>query len=213
MEPDLSTVNANGLLSTSKLTIKGAKSVERLADQLKVKELRTLTTSPMSIPFKIVNGDLIVSEFKTTINDMPLTASGTTKLNQEIDYKLRIDVPRENLGGDVNSAISQIEKSAKGFGIDVSASKTIIVKAKITGTATDPKVGLDFDKSKDEVKNQAKDAAKKETKKEADKQLGDASKEADKAIDNSDLSDDEKEKAKKLKKKLEDEAKKLIKLW
>ncbi len=213
MEPDLSTVNANGLLSTSKLTIKGAKSIERLADQLKVKELRTLTTSPMSIPFKIVNGDLIVSEFKTTINDMPLTASGTTKLSQEIDYKLRIDVPRENLGSDVNSAISQIEKSAKGFGIDVSASKTIIVKANITGTATDPKVGLDFDKSKDEVKNQAKDAAKKETKKEADKQLGNASKEADKAIENSDLSDEEKEKAKKLKKKLEDEAKKLIKLW
>jgi len=217
MEPDLATVNANGILSTTKLTIKGSKSIEQLADQLKVKELRTLTTSPMAIPFKIVNGDLIVSEFTTKINDMPLTMSGTTKLNQDIDYKLRIEVPRENLGKDANAAISQIETSAKAWGLDVSASKTIIVKAKITGTATDPKVGLDFGKgaqeTKDKIKDAAKDKAKKESKKEADKQLGNASKEADKAIENSSMSEEDKEAARKAKKKLEEEAKKLIDLW
>ena len=197
MEPILNTVNANGLLSTSKLTIKGAESIEKLADQLKVKSLRTLTTTPMAIPFKIVNGDLVVSEFKTTINDMPLTASGTTKLSQEIDYKLRMEVPRENLGSDANKTISQIEEQAKAFGIDVAVSKNIIVKAKITGTAMKPEVGLDFDKSKDQVKetvtDKAKDAAKEESKKEADKQIDNAAKEADKAIENSDMSDEGKE--------------------
>ncbi len=217
MEPNLATVNASGLLSTTKLTIKGAKSIERLADELKVNELRTLTTTPMAIPFKIVNGDLIISEFKTNINDMPLTMSGTTKLNQDIDYKLRIDVPRENLGKDANDAIAQIEESAKALGLDVKASKTIVVNAKITGTATDPKVGLDFEKGKqgvkDEVTDAAKDKAKEESKKEADKQLDNASKEADKAIENSDLTDEEKEKARAAKKKLEEEAKKLLDLW
>ncbi len=217
MEPVLNTVNANGLLSTSKLTIKGAESIEKLADQLKVKELKVLKTTPMAIPFKIVNGDLIVSEFKTTINDMPLTAKGTTKLSQEIDYKLRMEVPRENLGSDANKTISQIEEQAKAFGIDVSVSKTIIVKAKITGTAMKPEVGLDFDKAKEEIKEtateKAKEVAKDESKKEANKQVDNASKEADKAIENSDLSDEEKEKAKELKKKLEKEAKKLLDLW
>ncbi len=213
LDPDLATVNASGILSTSKLTIKGSESIEKLADELKVDELRVLTTTPMNIPFKITDGNLLVKEFKTTVDEIPVTFGGTTKLNQDIDYNLRMEVPREKIGSDANSAISKIEQTAKSFGIDVSVSNTIIVKAKIVGTTTKPEVKLDFAKGNEEATDAVKDKAKEESKEEADKQIDNASKEADKQIDNSDMTDEEKEKARELKKKLEEEARKLLDLW
>ncbi len=222
MDIDLNTVNAKGLLSTSALTIKGAKSITELANSLKINELKTLTTEPIDIPFHINDGKLIVSPFSTKINDIPIKASGVTYLNQDIDYDVEMSIPREKLGSDANNAINGLISQANALGANISMSDNIDVKANITGTTTKPIVGLNFDKAKQNAKDQLnneiekqKEALKKQAQKEADKLKKELEEKAKAELKKQQEEWEKKSKAEKekLKKKLEDEAKKKLSDW
>jgi hypothetical protein len=222
MDIDLNTVNAKGLLSTSALTVKGAKSITELANTLKIDELKTLKTNPIDIPFKINDGKLIVSPFSTKINDIPIKASGITYLNQDIDYDVEMSIPREKLGSDANEAINGLINQANSFGANIKMSENINVKAKITGTTTKPSVGLNFDKAKQDAKDQLndeiekqKEALKKQAEAEAKKLKKELEEKAKAELKKQQdaLEKKAKEEQEKLKKKLKDEAKKKLSDW
>jgi hypothetical protein len=222
MDIDLNTVNAKGLLSTSALTVKGAKSITELANTLKIDELKTLKTNPIDIPFKINDGKLIVSPFSTKINDIPIKASGITYLNQDIDYDVEMSIPREKLGSDANEAINGLINQANSFGANIKMSENINVKAKITGTTTKPSVGLNFDKAKQDAKDQLndeierqKEALKKQAEAEAEKLKKELEEKAKAELKKQQdaLEKKAKEEQEKLKKKLKDEAKKKLSDW
>ncbi|RLD43350.1 MAG: hypothetical protein DRI86_10165 [Bacteroidetes bacterium] len=222
MNVDLNTVNSKGLLSTSALTIKDAKSITELANTLKIEELKTLKTDPLDIPFQINDGKLIVSPFSTKINDIPIKASGVTYLNQNIDYNVEMSIPREKLGSDANDAINGLISQANTFGANIKMSDNINVIAKITGTTTKPNVGLNFDKAKQDAKNQLnneiekqKEALKKKAEEEVDKlkkELEEKAK-AEMKKQQDEWERKSKEEKEKLKKKLEEEAKKKLSDW
>ena len=222
MEVDLNTVNAKGLLSTSALIIKGAKSITELANQLKIDELKNLKTKPIDIPFEIYDGKLLVSPFTTEINGMPIKVEGITYLNQDIDYDVDMSIPREKLGSEANKAINGLLSQANSLGANISMSDNIKVRVDITGTTTKPKVGLNFDQAKKEAENKVKEELKKQTdalKKQAEeeaeklkKELEDKAK-AELKKQQEALDKKTKEEQDKLKKKLEEEAKKKLSDW
>jgi len=222
MDIDLNTVNARGLLSTSALTIKGAKSITELATQLKIDELKTLKTKPLDIPFVIADGKLMVKPFNAEINGIPIKVKGITYLNQDIDYDVEMSIPREKLGSDANDAINGLISQANAFGANISMSENINVKVKITGTTTKPSVGLNFDKAKQDAKDQLnneiekqKEALKKQAEAEAErlkKELEEKAK-AELKKQQEEWDKKSKEEQEKLKKKLEEEAKKKLSDW
>lgn len=229
MEPDLNSINARGLLSTSRLTIKGAKSIEELANTLKINELKRISIDPTAIPYAIRDGKLIVKPFETMVNGMPFKADGVTYLNQDIDYNLNLIIPREKLGSEANTAINGLISQANSLGASISMSETINVDAKMTGTTTKPKVSLDFKQSKTEVQNIIQDEIDKQTediknqvedlKKQAEAEAERLKKEMEEKAkaelkkQQEELERKKKEEEERLRKKLEEEAKKKLGDW
>lgn len=222
MNPDLKTVNAKGLLSTSQISIVGAKSVEELANTLKIDELKKLSLEPTQVPFAIQDGKLMVKPFETKINGMPFKADGVTYLNQDIDYNLNLKIPRDKIGSSANNAINGLIGQANAAGANISLSDQIVVNAKMTGTTSKPKVSLDFKETKTEIENVIMNEITNvtdELKKQADAEAARIKKEMEqKAQEEIDKQKAELERQKKIaeekaRKKLEEEAKKKLKDW
>jgi hypothetical protein len=219
MNPDLNSVSAKGILSTSKLSIKGAKSIEELANTLKINELKNLSTDAMAIPFEIKDGKLLVKTFETKVNGIPMKASGVTYLNQNIDYDLNMKIPREKLGGQANSTLNHLSAKAKAMGVDVAASDQIDVQAKMTGTTTKPKIGLNFKETANKVEDQIKQEIVNQTE-EIKKQAYDEAQKLKTELENKakeelkkqqeELERKKKEAEERAKKKLQEEAKKRL---
>lgn len=222
MNPNLKSVNAKGLLSTSAITIEGAKSIEAMADALKINELKKLSVDPVAIPYAIVDGKLIVKPFDAKVNGMPIKVSGTTYLNQEIEYNVNMKIPRQKLGNTANTAINTLIKQANAAGASISMSDNIDVDILLTGTTSKPKVALDFKQSKSAVEDAITDEINKQTEQlkkqaadEAERLKQEMQKKAQEEIDKQkkELERKKKEEEAKLKKKLEEEAKNKLKGW
>lgn len=222
MNPDLKTVTAKGLISTSQLNIIGAKSVEKLATTLKINELKKLSVDPTSIAFKILDGKLLVDPFKAMVNGMQMKAEGITYLDQNIDYDVNLNIPREKLGSAANNAVNGLISQANAIGANISLSDNIDVNAKITGTTTKPEVTLDFKQTKSTFENAIQDEINKQTdelkrkaQEEADRLKQEMEKKAQAEIEKQklELERKKKEEEAKLKKKLEEEAKKKLNGW
>jgi len=222
MEPVLNSVNAKGLLSLSKIEIKGSKTFAALAKELKYDELNNISTKAFDVPFNITDGKLLVKSFNVEVDDIPMTIDGTTYLNQDIDYNIDMQVPRDKLGSDANSMINSLVSQANAAGINASVGETINVKAKVTGTTSNPKIGLDYKGTADSMKQQLQDEAQKkvdELKKQAEEELEKQKKELEEKArkeyekQKKELEKRKKEEEEKAKKKLEKEANKLLDDW
>jgi hypothetical protein len=113
-----------------------------------------------------------VDPFNVKVDDMQAKVSGYTTLDQIIDYNVEMDVPFEKFPSNiVNQAGSFIGDLNKKLGTNVSLGNKVNVIARITGTITDPKVGvtskaLGADAVQD-LKTQAVEAIKTEIKEQA----------------------------------------------
>ncbi len=222
MNPDLNKAYAKGLLTTSKLSIVGAKSVEKLATTLKINELKKLSVDPTSIAYEIIDGKLLVKPFEAKVNGMLMKAEGTTYLNQNIDYDVNLNIPRAKLGSAANNAVNGLISKANAAGANVSISDNIDVNAKLTGTTSKPEVSLDFKQSKSVVEDAIQDEIDKQTEElkkkaqeEADKLKKEMEQKAKEEIEKQkkELERKKKEEEERLKKKLEEEARKKLKGW
>jgi len=133
----------------------------------------------VNVSFKIVDGKVNVDPFNVKVDDMQAKVSGYTTLDQIIDYNVEMDVPFEKFPSNiVNQAGSFIGDLNKKLGTNVSLGNKVNVIARITGTITDPKVGvtskaLGADAVQD-LKTQAVEAIKTEIKEQATNLKNDA---------------------------------------
>jgi hypothetical protein len=222
MEPILNTINAAGLLSMSKVEIKGSKTFAELAKSLNYDELNNISTKSFDVPFKIKDGKLMVKKFNVDVDGIPMTIDGVTYLNQDIDYNIDMQVPREKLGSDANKMINNLVSQANAAGVNASVGETINVKAKVKGTTTKPAITLNYKEAVADVKDQVMEEAQKqvdELKKQAEAEYEKQKKEMEEKArkeyekQKAALEKKKKEEEEKAKKKLEEEGKKLLDDW
>ncbi len=222
MEPVLNTVNSAGLLSMSKIAIKGSKTFAELAKTLNYDELNNISINAFDVPFKISDGKLLVKPFNVVVDDIPMTVDGVTYLNQDIAYNIDMQIPRSKLGSSANSMINSLVSQANAAGINANVGETINVKAKVTGTTSSPKVELDYKEVTNDAKQQLQDEAQKkidDLKKQAEEELAKQQAELERKAkeeyekQKAELERIKKEEEEKAKKKLEEEANKLLDDW
>lgn len=219
MEPVLNSVNAAGILSMSKIEIKGAKVFNELAKTLNYDDLANVSTKAFDVSFKITDGKLNVKPFNVEVDGIPMTIQGVTYLNQDIDYDIDMEIPRNKLGAGANKMINDLVSQANAAGIDANVGETINVKAKVKGTTSKPSISLNYKEVTQDVKDQLKEEAQKqldELKKQAQDEYERKKKEMEEKArkeyekQKAELEKRKKEEEEKAKKKLEDEAKKLL---
>ena len=193
MMPVYATMTGNGNFKSSKIVIDGSNSLNKIAEALKMDKFKNITIDKTNLSFEFIDGKLIVKPFDFKIDKINANLAGWTSFEQNIDYLLKLKIPRSELGSKANSVLNNLVSEANKKGANFSLGDKIDVNLKINGTVTNPKVtpGISdqANNSIDDLKKKAveelkkkKEELKKLAKKEADKILKEANKQADEVL-------------------------------
>lgn len=88
--PILTSLNANGSLSSNNLEVKDVKVLDGLATALKNESLKTLKVKDLNLPFSINEGRVTTKPFDVKFGGGVMNLSGSTGLDQSIDYVAKV---------------------------------------------------------------------------------------------------------------------------
>ena len=141
MEPDMNSVKAYGMLKTNKVVIGGFPPFAKLGEALKIEQLKSMDVSNLLLNYKLENGRVVVDPFDTKMNGINVNIGGSTGMDQTIDYKWKLDIPKAMFGGAANSALTGLLNQANAAaGTSVTAGDKIKVTALFGGTVMKPTV-------------------------------------------------------------------------
>jgi len=207
LEPIYSSLNGSGDLSTTSLTISGFKPMQKMADVLQMSKLSTQTIKDLKAKFAFADGKVSVKPFDVNLGKIKTNVSGSTSFEQDLDYDLKMMIPKEELPQSVikqaEQAIAKVNSLAPKLNLNT-IPDFIPVKVDVLGTIKDPKIQANLkdallaatgnlkeniiDNAKEIIKDTIKqviddkiDDAKAELEKRKQELLAEAQKQADKA--------------------------------
>jgi len=141
MEPDLNAVDARGVFKTNKVSVGGFPPFVKLGEALKIDQLKNMEVDNVNANYFIKNGRLNLEPFDVKIAGIKTNVSGSTGLDQTIDYKYKMEIPRKMFGGAANSALEGLMAQAnKKAGTNISVGEKINVNVSMGGTVTNPTI-------------------------------------------------------------------------
>ncbi len=156
--PLYGTIQANGRVFTRNLQIYNLKSFVRLSELLKNEKFRDMAPDDMDIKFRVRDGRVIVDPFDLDFDDSRITVSGSHGIDLTMDYLLDMNIAKSDLGEGANAVMSGVAALASGAGFDLPQSDYVKVKARITGTFSDPKITTDLSGNLQSAKESVKAA-------------------------------------------------------
>ena len=121
MSPVMQKVQGSGNLSTKDLNLSGVKFIDQIADIVKKPSMKEIEVKDLNLGFEIKDGRVNTQPFDLKLGDYTMNLSGSTGLDQTIDYTGKITLP----SGGIGSALGTVDMT-------------------IGGTFTSPKVGIDM---------------------------------------------------------------------
>ena len=165
MSPQLETLTAHGNLNTRNLNLSDVAIIDQIADVTGRKELKDLRAKDLNINFTIKDGRVHTQPFDIKMGDINLNLSGSTGLDQTIDYTGHLKLPASSTISSLDLKIGGNFKSPK-ITLD-----TQNLARQATSAATDKAVeavgkqlGIDLsntEKQKEELVKAAEQAAQK----------------------------------------------------
>lgn len=133
LSPVLQSLNGSGSLSTRDLSLNNVQIIQQVAQIVNKPSLKDTSVKNLNIDFTITDGRLATKPFDVKIGDYTMNLSGTTGLDQSIDYRGKITLP-----------------TSAG-----AVSKLGTVDMTIGGTFSSPKVGIDMESLAKQAAQQA----------------------------------------------------------
>ncbi len=93
MSPIIPTIKGNGSLSTKDLSLNNVAFIQHVADIVKKPSLKDTKVKNLDIEFTISDGRINTKPFNLSLGDYTMKLSGSTGLDQTIDYKGEITIP------------------------------------------------------------------------------------------------------------------------
>ena len=164
MMPVISTINGTGNLKSNEITLLESKTFDNIKEILKLGDKYGNTFKDINLSFKIADGRVFVSPFDIRTGNLKMNISGDQGLDQTLNYIVKTEIPRSDLGSSVNSFIDKLSAQASALGIKFKLADVIKVNVKVTGTFSKPLVAPYFGSTSAEstggVKAAAQDAVK-----------------------------------------------------
>lgn len=121
MSPVMNSMQGNGSLQTKDLSLSGVNAIDKIADAINNPDLKNITVKDIDIDFQIKDGRLSTAPFDIKLGSTTLNLSGSTGLDQTIDYTGKIKLPASS------GSISQLTT----------------LDLKIDGTFSSPNISVD----------------------------------------------------------------------
>ena len=99
MSPVLTSVNANGQISSASIRLQNIEALDALATALKTDKLKVIEAENVLIDFAIRDGRISTEPFDLKMGKTTMTLSGSTGLDQTIDYTAKVTLPEGAAGG------------------------------------------------------------------------------------------------------------------
>lgn len=103
MSPVMNSVNAHGQLSSASIRLQNIKALDALASALKSDKLKVIEAENVLIDFAIRDGRISTEPFDLKMGQTKMTLSGSTGLDQTIDYTAKVTLPEGATGGVLSS--------------------------------------------------------------------------------------------------------------
>ncbi len=169
MSPDLNSVNARGVLRSQDIQLQNIGALSKLGEALKSDKFKQIEARDVNIEFTVADGRLTTAPFDLKLSDnVSMNLSGSTGLDQTIDYVGRVSLPEGFAGGylgNVNVKIGGTFTSPT-VSLDLkSAAQEAVSNAvneqlsKITGR--DTSLGEEFEKQAEKLRDEARKAGEK----------------------------------------------------
>ncbi len=190
MQPKMNTLNGAGKVIIKGVNVSNFEPANKIADAIKMNEFKQLQVGDAEIAFEIKDGRIVVKPFETALAGSKATIEGSSGLDQSIDYKINIAIPKYKLGAQANQVISAMfSKLNTATGTTIQLPDPVKINIKIGGTLLQPKITTDLAEQGSNVTQQVKeeikehitqkveqtiDNAKQKAKEQADKILAEA---------------------------------------
>lgn len=110
MSPVLTSVNAHGQLSSASIRLQNIGALDALAKALNTDKLKVIEAENVLIDFAIRDGRISTEPFDLKMGKTKMTLSGSTGLDQTIDYTAKVTLPE----GSINGVLSTVNVGVGG---------------------------------------------------------------------------------------------------
>lgn len=187
MMPVYESMNGQGNLNTTKLSVKELNTLTQIANALQFDKLKSLDLEKIMLAFQFINGKLVTKPFNLKYKNINAQLEGWTGFDRSIGYLMTMNIPRKELGLEANKLMDELTKEAEKLGLEYKLPETIKVGISIDGTLDKPSIKTDLKQSGSDLVKQAKENLEKEIRKElqeqADKIIAEANKQAKAIMD------------------------------
>ncbi len=164
MSPDLGTLSATGEIRSENIRIQNIKAFEAMAEALGNDKLRTIEAKDVAIRFAIRDGRISTAPFDLKIGDVNVNLSGSTGLDQTIDYQAKVGIPGSgvlqnvavNIGGTFSSP-----KITLGVKEAVQEAVTNVVNEQIQKLTGNESLSEEVAKQAENLRQEARNAGQK----------------------------------------------------
>jgi hypothetical protein len=164
MMPDLNSLTGQGNLLLIEGFLNKFAPVEKLAQNLSIKELDNISLRDVKNYIQFKNGKVLVKPFTIKTKEIDIEIGGMHGLDQSLDYIVNLKLPRSIMGGKGNQFVNSLVRQVNSKGIPVKMAEVINLHVLLGGTITNPVFKTDLRQSASslaaDLKQQATDFAK-----------------------------------------------------
>ncbi|MGE5348402.1 MAG: AsmA-like C-terminal region-containing protein, partial [Actinomycetota bacterium] len=140
MMPLLSTFSGTGEIRSESLQIVESGTFDRIKGLLKINPAYTNIIRDLKATFIINDGRLYVRPFDTKLGNIKLNVSGDQGLDRTINYLVRTEIPRADLGEAAGALMSTFASQVSALGLAAAPPEVIRVNLNIGGTVSNPSI-------------------------------------------------------------------------
>lgn len=163
MMPVLSSLTGNGNLFLLEGLLAKFAPLEKLATALQIDRLKSISLKEVKQFFEFANGKVMVKPFNISIEGIDMQIGGFHGFDQSIDYAIQMKLPRSMMGNKGNNLVNNLATQANNKGIPVKLGETVNLNIKMTGSISNPSIGINLKEiagdAIEDLKDQAKDFA------------------------------------------------------
>lgn len=167
--PVIETINGYGRLQSENIQVVNSGTLDKISSALKLKKEMSNTFKDLNISFKIIDGRIYVEPFKANLGSINMVIGGDQGIDQTLNYLVKMSVPRASFGAGANQVIEGLAAKATAKGLKIDPGEKVNVDVKVTGTFTDPKIGLDMKSSSENAIKAVKEQVKEKVREEVEK--------------------------------------------
>jgi hypothetical protein len=138
MMPLVNSMSGSGEISSESVQILDSESFDMMKSVLKMDQAYTNVMKDLKATFIINDGRVFIKPFDTRLGNIRLNISGDQGLDQTINYLIKTEIPRSELGGSAKALMGALSSQAAAFGLSLTPPEIMKVNLNVSGTLTAP---------------------------------------------------------------------------